>query len=312
MIKQPTFRTKVEEQSTDYARLVIEPLEQGFGQTLGNALRRVLLTHIRGAAVTSVQIKGVNHQFRTFEGMREDVVDLILNIKQIKIAYQGEEPVTAKLKAQGPGEVTAGQIELPANVEIANPDLVLANLADSKSKLEVTMTIESGQGYSPAEERMVNELGVIPTDAIYSPVVRVNFKVTDTRVGRKTNYDKLILDVWSDGSVEPEKAVKEAAEILNLYFKQIVNPVSEPEEEQTSQIQSEPEVYRITVEELELPTRIANALRKAGLGTVKDLASSKKENIMKIKNLGGKSADIVEEALKAKGLNFADQEKSSE
>ena len=304
MLRQPTFKIKIEEQTDDYARFVFEPLERGFAATLGNSLRRVLLSHIRGAAVTSVQIKGINHQFTTLEGMREDVVDLILNIKQLKLSYQGDEPVTASLKAQGPGDVTAGQIELPANVEIANPEMVLAHLAESKSKLEMSLVIESGKGYSPAEDRLVDTLGVIPIDAIFSPIIKVNFKVADTRVGRSSNFDKLNLEVWSDSSVTPESAVKEAAELLKLYYSQIVEPVYEQEENERDQRQTEPEVYRITVEELELPTRIANALRKAGLGTVKSLINTKKEEITKIKNLGGKSADIVEAALKAKGVDF--------
>ena len=304
MLRQPTFKIKIEEQTDDYARFVFEPLERGFAATLGNSLRRVLLSHIRGAAVTSVQIKGINHQFTTLEGMREDVVDLILNIKRLKLSYQGDEPVTASLKAQGPGDVTAGQIELPANVEIANPEMVLAHLAESKSKLEMSLVIESGKGYSPAEDRLVDTLGVIPIDAIFSPIIKVNFKVADTRVGRSSNFDKLNLEVWSDSSVTPESAVKEAAELLKLYYSQIVEPVYEQEENERDQRQTEPEVYRITVEELELPTRIANALRKAGLGTVKSLINTKKEEITKIKNLGGKSADIVEAALKAKGVDF--------
>ena len=209
-MKQPTFQIKKEKTGDGYAQLIIEPLEPGFGPTLGNSLRRVLLEHINGAAVTSVQIAGVNHQFTTLEGMKEDIVELILNIKQLRLAYNGEEPVTATLKAQGPGDVTAGQIELPAGVELANPELVLAHLAAKKNKLEITFTIQSGKGYLPAEEQEITTLGVIPVDAVFSPVIKVNFTVTDTRVGRYTNFDKLIMDVWTDKTISPEDALLQA------------------------------------------------------------------------------------------------------
>lgn len=309
-INQPTFKLTVEESTDDFAQINIEPLEQGFGHTLGNSIRRVLLGHIPGAAITSVQINGVNHQFTTLEGMKEDVIDLILNLKQIRVSYKGEEPVTATLKASGPGEVKAEQIEFPSGVELANPDLVLANLADKKNKLEVSMTIESGVGYSPAEDREVSTLGVIPVDATFSPISRVDFNVSDTRVGRVTNFDKLQLKVWTDGTVSGEEAVKTAAEIIKLYFQQITDPIDQPVDEEETNQQNDPEVYKITVEELELPTRIANALRKAGIGTVKDLVYTKKDEISKIKNLGNKSLDIIQSALDAKEVSFVEDEEN--
>lgn len=303
---QPTFKTTTTESTANYGQIVIEPLEKGFGNTLGISLRRVLLEHIPGAAVTTVKIGGVNHQFTTLEGLKEDIVDLILNIKQIRVSYTGEEPAKATLKATGPGEITASQIEFSSGIELANPDLVLATLADKKTKLNIEFTVESGKGYSPAEDRLVDTLGIIPVDALFSPITKVNFHVTDTRVGRFTNYDKLTLDIWTDATISPENAVKQAANILKVHYQQIISPVEQPEEETPQTKIIEPEVFRITVEELELPTRIANALRKAKLGTVKDLVNAKKADISKIKNLGGKSVEIVEAAIKAKGVEFSE------
>lgn len=304
-MKQPLFQTTIEDSKNNYSQIIMEPLEQGFGHTLGNSLRRVLLEHIPGAAATSVKISGVNHQFTTLEGLKEDIIELVLNLKQLHFSYQGTEPAVAKLKAIGPGEVKAGQIELPSGVELSNPDFVIANLADKKSKLEFTLTIESGVGYSTAENHRTNTVGVIPLDALFSPIIKVNFKITDTRVGRQTNFDKLILDVWTNGTITAKDAVTKAAEILRNHYQQIISPAAQPETDQNEIQEIEPEVYKITVEELELPTRIANALRKSELGTVKDLIKSSKSEVAKIKNLGGKSVEIVEAALKAKGVEFS-------
>lgn len=291
----------------NHVKLVMEPMRPGFGQTIGNSLRRVLLSYLQGAAVTSIKVAGVQHQFTSLKGLREDIVDLILNVKQIKVSYSGEEPVTLRLKATGPGPVTADQIEPVSGVEIVNPDLVLANLADEKSNLDVTLTVESGVGYSPAEDRHSTTVGEIPVDAIFSPIVRVNYKVSSTRVGRLTNYDQLVLDIWSDGTIDAMDAVVESAKIVRSMFDMIINPQSEvvePETESESETEYN-EAYRLTVEELELPTRIANALRKSGLGTVKDLVHAPKAEIIKVKNLGGKSMSIIEDALRDKGVDWS-------
>lgn len=307
-MEQPAFKLRVEDQKDTYGTLVIEPLRQGFGTTLGNALRRVMMGYLQGAAVTSVQISGIRHQFTTLKGMNEDIVDFILNVKQLRIAYKGEGAVTMRLQAKGPGEVTAAQIETQPGIEIANPDLVLAHLSDNHAKLDVTFTVESGVGYSPSDERDIKTLGVIPVDAIFSPVTRVNYEVSNTRVGRLTNYDKLTIQVWTDGTITPLDAVMEAAKIVRHYFNQLINPLEdgaevslETEEKQNS---SNNESYKLTVEELELPTRIANALRKAGYGTVKDLVEAPRAKIIKVKNLGGKSIKIIEAALREKGVEL--------
>jgi DNA-directed RNA polymerase subunit alpha len=286
-MEEPLFQVKTEKESQNKGVFVIEPLEQGYGHTLGNALRRVLLTSLPGAAVTFVKIAGVRHQFTTLTGLREDLVDLILNIKKIRLKYQGKEPVKIRLEATGPGEVTAKKIKTPAKVTIANPDLVLAHLSDKKAKLSVEMTVEAGLGYSPFEERKSDVLGVIPIDAAFSPVTRVNYQVEATRVGRLTNYDRLILEVETDGTVAPLEAVKEASKTLIAYFKQVVEP-----KVPKKKVEEQPDVphmtLRLTVEELNLPTRIVNALEKAGYKTVADLIAVDKKEIAKVKNLGEK------------------------
>jgi len=302
-MKEPLFQIKTEKVTQDKGVFVIEPLEQGYGHTLGNALRRVLLTSLPGAAVTSVKIAGVRHQFTTITGLKEDLVELILNIKKLRVKYAGKNPAKIHLEAVGPAEVKAKNIKTPAGVEIANPDLVLANLADKKSKLSLEMIVESGYGYSPFEERKSDVLGVITVDSLFSPITRVNYRVEATRVGRLTNYDRLILELETNGTISPLEAVKEAARILVAYFKQIIEPkVSKAKIEEQPAISHE--TLRLTVEELNLPTRIVNALEKAGYKTVADLIATEKKEIAKVKNLGEKSLKIIEAALKQKEVNF--------
>lgn len=299
----PIFQIKAQKKGKEEGVFVLEPLEAGFGYTLGNALRRVLLTRLPGAAVTKVKIAGVKHQFTTIPGLKEDVVELILNIKKIRISYGGDKPAKLTLEAVGPGEIKAGKVKAPAGVEIANKDLVLGTLTDKKSKLRMEMTAEKGLGYSPFEERESDTLGVIPIDAIFSPVIKVNYRVEATRVGRMTNYDKLILEVVTDGTISPFQAVKEAAKILVSYFGQIVEPkIPKAKEEKEKKVK--PEVLRLTVEELNLPTRIVNALEKSGYKTVADLVSAKRKEVAGVKNLGEKSIKIIDAALKEKGVQL--------
>lgn len=300
---EPTFTIKAEKETADYGKFIIEPLEQGYGHTLGNALRRVLLTSLPGAAVTQVKIAGVRHRFSTLEGLKEDVVELILNIKQLRFKYKGEKPVKIKLEAQGPGEVKAGDIKAPAVVEIVNPKHVLGKLADKKNKLKMEMVVESGFGYLSAEERKSDTLGIIPVDASFTPVQRVDYKVEAMRVGRRTDLDRLILEITTDGTISPSEALKESAKILVAFFGQVVEPKEVPvEEEKEEELPSE--VLRLTVEELNLPTRIANALRKGGYGTVKDLTVANASDIAKVKNLGEKSIKVVKAALAEKEVSL--------
>lgn len=303
MIK-PRFKITAPKEEKDYGKFILEPLEQGYGHTLGNALRRCLLASLLGAAVRKVKISGVQHQFSTIKGVREDVIGLILNLKQLKIAYRGKDEVRLTLRASGPKDIKAKDIKIPPEVKIINKDLHIAKLADKKSKLEVEIYVQSGFGYSPAEEVESSTLGIIPIDASFSPVSRVNYKVEATRVGRKTDLDKLILEIWTDGTIKPREALEETAKILVAFFKQIYSPVFEelPKKEVKKQ---EREVLKLTVEELNLPTRIANALRKGGYGTVADLTKAKIEDITKVKNLGVRSIEVIIEALKKKEVSLA-------
>ncbi len=302
----PTFQiTEVGDNQTQ-SSLIIEPLEQGYGHTIGNALRRVLLTSLPGYAITKVRIDGVDHQYTTLEGMSEDVLELILNIRQIRIAGETNSVGTLRLNVTGAKEVTAADIEADAGFTIVNPDQHIADLVKGKS-LKMEMTVESGMGYSMAAERKSESIGEIPVDALFSPVIRVSYKVEATRVGRKTDYDKLVLDVQTDGSLKPLDAVTQAAQILTRQFSQIVSPVTpvEPKTE-TPLSPEEAEVLRLTVEELDLPTRIANALRKGGFKTVGDLVGTPKQVIAKVKNLGEKSVDVINDALMKKNVTLGD------
>ena len=301
---KPQFVIKPLIDEGDHAKFSIEPLEQGFGHTLGNALRRTLLTSIKGSAVASVRIDGAKHRFTELEGVKEDVVEFLLQLKQLRIKYEGEEPIDLKLEASGKGEVTAADIETPAGVEIINKDLVLAHLTSDKSKIKAILTVETGLGYKLAEERRTSTLGVIPLDTAYSPVMRVKYDIKETRVGRRTDYDNLVMEIWTDGTISPKDAIVKAAETLILYFDQIVNPVIEEKEETIEESPQEQEVMKLTVEELDLPTRIANSLRKGGFKTVKDLASVSRDEIAKVKNLGNKSVDIVIEKIAEKGVGI--------
>lgn len=303
----PKFTVTIAEEKPDYSKLVIEPLKQGFGNTLGNALRRVLLTSLPGAAITSVKIKGVRHQFTTLEGMREDIVQLILNLKTLRIQLQDVESATLKIEATGPGEIKAKDIILPVGVSIANPDTVICYLAEKKSSLEVEITVETGHGYSLAEERKSPTLGVIPVDALFSPIKRVNPTVQSTRVGRRTDYDKLTLEIWTDGTISAKDALDQAAEILVEHFRQIFNPIEVESQDQAEEENLYPnEVLSLTVEELDLPTRIANALRKGGYKTVADLTKAGQDDIAKVKNLGERSVSLVKDALAQKEVTLAD------
>ncbi len=303
---EPIFEIKTEKQDKTYGKFVITPLAAGYGHTLGVALRRVLLTSLKGAAITTVEIEGVKHQFTTLSGMKEDVLDFLLNLKKVAVSYSGTEPIHATLSVKNPGEVYARDIELPAGATIANPDLVLANLAKG-AKLSAKLTIESGVGYKPAADREQEQIGIIPLDASFSPVVRVTPKIEETRVGRVTNYDKLTLEVVTNGTIEPMAAITEAATTLLSYFDQIVHPkeqvVSAPREESESALGS---VGKLSVEELGLPTRVANALAKAGFETVEKLCNAPRVELMKVRNLGGKSLDVINDLLKEKGVKLQD------
>lgn len=301
---QPSFTIKTKEEKNNYGIFIIEPLEQGYGQTLANSLRRCLLTSIPGAAITRVKIDGVRHVFSTISGMKEDVVELILNIKQIKLVYKDDKEVKLTLSVDGKKLVKAGDIKTPANVKIINKDLVLANLTDKKAKLNIEFWASSGYGYSLAEENKNNGLGIIPVDAIYTPITKVNYKVEATRVGRRTDFDRIILEITTNKTIKPKDALESAAKILVDFFTQVYKPQAVPVAAEPLVKKEDSEAMKLTVEELNLPTRIANALRRGGYPTVKDLSEATIADLGKVKNLGAKSIDIVKNKLNAKGVSF--------
>ncbi len=302
----PSYKTIEEKREDGYARFVIEPLEPGFGQTLGVALRRVLLTNIEGAAVTSVKIDGVRHLFSTLPGLKEDIIEFVLNVKTLRVKLpDGVNEAKIELTKTGPGQITAGDIKASDGVEVIDPTHYLGSLADKKSKISVEMTVERGTGYSLAEERKISTVGIIPVDAVFSPILRVNYKVEQTRVGRQTNFDKLVMEIWTDGTTDARVALDESASILVSYFKQIYEPdaVSEIEKIDSTAGVSEG-VLRMTIDELDLPTRIYNSLRNAGIETVGEMLATPKKELMAYRNLGAKSLSIIEESLKARGITL--------
>lgn len=305
-MKDPMFKIKEGKATPAFTEFVIEPLEPGYGHTIGNALRRILLTSIQGVAITSVKISGVKHRFSTISGVKENVVDLLLNIKGLSFRLpDSKNSATVKLFVKGPKEVTAADLELTDNVEIVNKDQYICSLSDKKSKLEMELTIEKGYGYSLAEDRKINTLGVIPTDAIFTPIRRVNYTVEATRVGRQTNLDKLVLNVWTNGTVNPREALEEAAKNLASYFLQIYEPkAAMPTEGVAISPSISEDILKLTIDELDLPTRIYNSLRNGGIETLGQLLGTRKKDLMMMRNMGGKSISIIEVKLREKGISL--------
>ena len=310
-----TPRISSEDADERSGRFTIEPLDRGFGYTFGNSLRRVLLSSLEGAAVTAVKIEGVSHEFTTLPGVREDVTDVILNLKSLVCRLHGESPeIEVHLSKRGPGAVTAADIEAPADLEILNPDLELAHLAD-KGKLEMTLTIGRGRGYVPAELNRGPEttIGVIPIDSIFSPVRRVSYEVEAARVGQRTDYDKLVLDVTTDGSIEPRDAIGQAAEILIrqlAIFTDLdsIEGFSEAAIEAAAEAQAEPALAHgmenFPIEELELGVRSYNCLKRVGIETIGDLVTKTEGELAAIPNFGKKSIEEVKETLATHGLTL--------
>ena len=296
------FKVIPEIQSDTEARFVIEPLEAGLGHTLGNGLRRVLLTSLEGSAITSVKIDGVAHQFSTIEGVSEDVIEIILNLKKVRIHVHSDKPIKLKLSVSGKKEVTAKDIEIMGDGEIANLDQPIATLSGPKAKLSIEMEASRGKGYVEAEEKSTNEIGVIPIDALFSPIISVNYRVESTRVGRKADFDKLVLEVVTDGTIQPTQALEQAGRILSATFKQIYEPTVQVEEETEQTNVVSDEVLKMSVEELDLPVRITNALRVIDINTVEDLINTLKPQLLKAKNLGAKSLSLISEKLFERGL----------
>ena len=305
-----------EEVDEQRGRFSIEPLDRGFGYTFGNSLRRVLLSSLEGAAVTSVKIEGVAHEFTTLNGVKEDVTDILLRLKNLICRLEGESPeIEVRLNKKGPGKVTAGDIEAPADLEILNPDLEIANLSD-KGRLELTMTIGRGRGYVPAEMNRGPEhtIGVIPIDSIFSPVRRVSYDVEAARVGQRTDYDKLNLDVTTDGSVDPREAIAEAAEILirQLAIFTDIEKIEGFGEAAAAEAPVEAPLAHgmenFPIEELELGVRSYNCLKRVGIETIGDLVVKSENELAAIPNFGKKSIEEVKETLATHGLTLRGEE----
>ncbi len=299
----PNFAIKTEVEKAGYGMFVIEPLEQGYGHTLGNSLRRVLLSSLPGSAITSIKVDGVSHQFSTLAGLKEDIVELILNLKKVRLSLADGDTAVLKLSKKGQGVVTAGDFEVPAGVSIVNPDLHIATLTDKKAELILEASVEKGYGYIQADERHLNEVGRIPMDSLYSPVVRVNYRVDATRVGRMTNLDKLVMEIWTDETIDPLEALRSASKVLVSYFLQVYEPKAKISEDAVAVTPSiSDEVLKMRIEELDIPTRIVNALARGSIETIGQLLGTPRVELMKIKNLGAKSLSIVEEKLREKGV----------
>ncbi|AQS57991.1 DNA-directed RNA polymerase subunit alpha [Desulforamulus ferrireducens] len=307
-IEKPKIEIVEQSEDNTYGKFVVEPLERGYGITLGNSLRRILLSSLPGAAVTSVKIEGVLHEFSTIPGVREDVTDIILNLKNLCLKIHSDEEKVLRVEAQTEGPVTAGDIITDADVEILNPELHLATL-DTGARLFMEITVNKGRGYSSAEKNKKGEhiIGVIPIDSIYTPVRKVNYTVENTRVGQITDYDKLTLEVWTNGSIRPDEATSLSAKILSEHLRlfmgltETVNDVEimvEKEEEQKDKI------LEMTIEELDLSVRSYNCLKRAGINTVEELIQRNEEDMMKVRNLGKKSLEEVVNKLHELGLSL--------
>src|SRR5436190_7855530 len=299
-----------DEGDESFGRIVAEPLRAGFGITIGNALRRTLLSALPGAAITAIRIDGVEHEFSTIPHMKEDVVEFLLNIKDIRIRALSDRPGKMYLEATGPGEVTAGNIQQTADYEIVNPDLHLATLDSAEARLSVEMTVDQGGGYQPAGSADGMAIGVIPMDAIFSPVRRVNYKVEHTRVGQVTNFDRLILEVWTDGTINPVDAVSNAAEILADQFA-LFSRLGRPQPTMVgrglgSGAALAPDRYNTPIEDLNLSVRAYNCLKRSGLMTVGAVLEKSEDELLALRNFGRKSYDELREKLIS--MNFLSED----
>ena len=297
-----------------YGKFTVEPLERGYGTTLGNSLRRVLLSSLPGVAVTSIKVDGILHEFSTVEGVKEDVTEIVLNIKGLCARINGDAPKTVYIDAEGPCEVTAGSIKCDSEVEILNPDLHLATIGEGGT-LRMEITMDKGRGYVPAERNkqlMAPVIGVIPVDSIYTPVSKVNYTVENTRVGQITDYDKLTLEVWTNGTISAQEAVALGAKVLTEHLNLFVDLSGGAYAGDSIMVEKDDKgkekVLETTIEELELSVRSFNCLKRAGISTVEDLISKSEEDMMRVRNLGRKSLDEVINKLASLGFSLRQDE----
>lgn len=312
MIEMEKPRVECVEKSEDgkYAKFEVEPLERGYGMTLGNSLRRVLLSSLPGAAATSVKIDGVLHEFSTIPGVKEDVTEIILNVKRIVAKIYADTPVVVTIDASGECEVCARDIKCPESVEIINGDLHIATLSEG-AKLVMEITMQKGRGYVTSEknkENIQNVIGVIPVDSVYSPIDKVNYEVTNTRVGQVTDYDKLTIEIFADGTIAPEEALSLSAKILNDHMNLFID-LAEGFKGKEIMVEKEDnkknKVLELTIEELDLSVRSFNCLKRAGINTVEDLVSKSEGEMMRVRNLGKKSLEEVVSKLDSLGFQFS-------
>lgn len=308
-IEKPNIEVYCPDDDNTYGKFTLEPLERGFGTTLGNSMRRVLLSSLPGYAIKSVKIDGVLHEFSTIPGVKEDVTEIVLNLKSVIIKINGDGPKTVYIDASGEGEVTAGDIKGDSEIEIFNPELHIATL-DKDAKLTMEMTVDNGRGYVSSErnkQELEPPIGVIAIDSIYSPVNKVNFTVENTRVGQRIDYDKLVLEVWTNGTISAKEAVSLAAKILNDHLKLFID-LSENEYMTDVLVEkdddSREKALEMTIEELDLSVRSFNCLKRAGINTVEDLTIKSEEDMMKVRNLGKKSLDEVVAKLDSLGFSL--------
>ncbi len=299
-------------ENNNYGKFVIEPLERGYGTTLGNSLRRILISSLPGAAVTSIKIDGVLHEFTTVPGVVEDMTEIILNIKGLRLKLFSEQSKTLYIDYEGEGEITAADIKADSDVEILNPDLHIATISGN-NRFFMEINVSHGRGYVSAEKnKLPNQpIGVIPVDSVYTPVTKVNYSVEDTRVGQVTDYDKLSIEVWTDGSIAPDEAISLGAKILSDHLNLFIDLTDRAKNTEILVEKGEPakdKILEMTIEELDLSVRSYNCLKRAGINTVDDLISKTEDEMMKVRNLGRKSLEEVVQKLEALDLKLATNE----
>lgn len=311
-IEKPKIECVASGEDNTYGKFVIEPLERGYGITLGNSLRRILLSSLPGVAVSSIKVDGVLHEFSTIPGIVEDVTEIILNIKGLSLKLYSEGTKIVYIDADGEGPVTAADIKTDADVEILNPEMHIATL-NGQHRLYMELTLNTGRGYVPAEKNKHSgqPIGVIPVDSIFTPVSKVNYTVENTRVGQVTDYDKLTLEVWTNGSIKPDEAISLGARILSEHLNLFID-LSDQAKHTEIMVEKEEtkkeKVLEMTIEELDLSVRSYNCLKRAGINTVEDLTNKTEEDMMKVRNLGRKSLEEVLQKLQALGLSLAPTE----
>ena len=310
--EKPNIECLEIDETNNYAKFVCEPLERGYGVTIGNSLRRILLSSLPGCAITSVKIDGVLHEFSTIPNVVEDVPELIVNLKNVRLKFEGNEEKVLRIDFKGEGEVTAGDIQTDGTVEILNPDLHIATVSEG-GRLVMEMTADRGRGYNSSEKnkKANQDISVLPIDSIYTPVKKVNYQVENTRVGQTVDYDKLVIEVWTDGSLKAHEALSLAAKVMTGHLELFID-LSETTKNTQIMVEKEEskkeKVLEMSIEELELSVRSFNCLKRAGIATVEDLTNKSETDMMKVRNLGKKSFDEVTAKLHSLGLDFAKED----